>query len=70
MSLCGAKWLEWVVCICVYVGWVLLVVRVVKGVWIWRHKKRARNQLQKVGSRSDLHSARKIAGEQCKTALS
>ena len=22
-------------------------VRVVKGVWIWRHKKRARNQLQK-----------------------
>ena len=24
-------------------------VRVVKGVWFWRHKKRARNQLQKVG---------------------
>ena len=30
---------------------------VAKGVWIWRHKKRARNQLQKVGSRSDLHSS-------------
>ena len=26
----GAKWLWWVVCFCVYVGWVLLAVQVWK----------------------------------------
>ena len=28
----GAKWLSWVVCVCVYVGWVLLAVQVWKCV--------------------------------------
>ena len=28
----GAKWLWWVVCVCVYVGWVLLAVQVWKCV--------------------------------------
>ena len=28
----GAKWLLWVVCVCVYVGWVLLAVQVWKCV--------------------------------------
>ena len=65
----GAKWLWWVevalvggAFACMSAGFCWLFkcgsVWVVKGVWIWRHKKKARN------------SARKIAREQCKSALS
>ena len=58
----GANWLWWVVCVCVYVGWVLLAVqcgsvRVVKGVWILETQKRGPEINPKWwGSRSDLHS--------------
>ena len=63
MSLCGAKWLQWAVCVCVHVGWVLRLfkcgsVRVVKGVWIWRHKKRARKSIPK-GREAKVTSAQK-----------
>ena len=55
---CVIMWVQsgfggWCAFACMSVGFCWLFkcgsVWVVKGVWIWRHKKRARNQLQKVG---------------------
>ena len=50
---CVIMWVQsgfggWCAFACMSAGFCWLF-KVVKGVWIWRHKKRARNQPQKVG---------------------